>query len=274
MEFCYLNAMGKLLLKVLIVIGLIYILALIGIYVIQRSFMYFPPASHPGLKSTSLTDMEIVTVKSDDGNTVPAWWQAPREDMPVIMFFHGNGSSAYDGQFIYQHFIDLGFGILGAEYPGYPGATGKPSETAIVAAALAQYDYVRAQSIKGEHIYLYGSSLGTGVAAQLAAQREVGKIVAEAPFNSMLDMAQMSMPLFAFSPLIKDHYRSDQALAGQDVPLLWLHGTADQVIPLSQGQKLYDQYDGPKEKLIIKGGDHSNLWVSGGREAITVFFKP
>jgi len=79
--------------------------------------------------------------------------------------------------------------------------------------------------------------------------------------------------VFAYPFMVEDKYRSHAALETQKVPMLWIHGTADQVIPFGQGQKLFDSYGGPKESLVIQGGNHSNLWISGGREKISEFFK-
>ena len=67
---------------------------------------------------------------------------------------------------------------------------------------------------------------------------------------------------------MKDKFESDKALAGLDVPMIWIHGTADRIVPLSQGRKLYDGYGGPKTAHIIEGGQHTNLWFLGGREIV------
>jgi len=265
--------MIKFIIKALVIIGTAYVLAAMALYFLQRSFMYPAPKGHPGLKSTSLSSLQEITLNTSDGHSIPIWWHPPEDGEKVVVFFHGNGSSVYDGRFIYQHFIEQGFGVLGAEYPGYPNASGKPTENGLINGALAQYDFISEQGVNPDDIYLYGTSLGAGVAAQLASRRKVGKIVMEAPFNSMMDMVRVSMPIFAVRPLVKDKYESHKALKNQTVPMLWVHGTLDRVIPLSQGQKLFDGYTGPKTKLIVPNGNHNDLWISGAREAITEFFK-
>lgn len=251
----------------------VYIGVLIALYFLQRSFMYFPPSDKPRLSEASLANISEVEIVSSAGDNAIAWWAQPTDNHPVVMFFHGNGSSVYDGRFIYQYLMSQGFGILAVEYPGYPHTSGNASEDSIIAMALAHYDFLKDKKIPAQKIYLYGTSLGAGVAVQLSAQRDVGKMVLEAPFNSMMDMVRLRMPFAAFPFLIKDKYLSDLALRNQGVPILWVHGTKDRVIPLRQGQKLYDGYNGPKEKFIIEGGDHNDLWISGGRDAITEFLK-
>ncbi len=265
--------MMKFILKTVIVLIAIYLAILITVFFMQRKAMYFPSPLYLTPEATSLDGVEEVLVETSAGYHVTAWWHASENDEAVVIFFHGNGSSVYDGRFIYEHLIERGFGVLGATYPGYPGASGKPSEDGLISAAEAQYDFLISQGVDPKSIYLYGTSLGAGVATQLAARRQVGKVVLEAPFYSMTDMAKISMPWFAFRPLIKDRYESFRAIQDIDVPVLWVHGTHDRVISIGEGQRLYDSYDGPKEKMIIKGGHHSNHWISGGRERITTFLE-
>lgn len=90
----------------------------------------------------------------------------------------------------------------------------------------------------------------------------------EAPFTSAADMAQLRFPIFPAAALTKDKFQSGKALAGSDIPLLWLHGTQDKVIPLGIGETLFNQYNGPKTAYKIDGGRHNNIWYSGGRDII------
>ena len=263
-----LNVVTKLLIGLLI----LYILQGTVIYFFQRNFMYLPPEMHPGLSTTTLQDMNEVRIKSSLGHEVTSWWHPPEPNEGVVVFFHGNGSSVFDGRFMYQHWIAEGYGVLGVEYPGYPGSTGKPSQRALIATAEAHYEFLINQGVSSGQINLHGMSLGAGVAAQLASQHDVKKLVLECPFNSMADMAQLRVPIYP-SFLTRDRYRSDRAIQNLKIPVLWIHGTNDIVIPITQGQKLYDSYAGPKDKLIIANGNHVNLWINGGREEITNFFS-
>ncbi len=263
--------MWRLILKSGIMLLCLYGIALLALFLLQRKFMYIPPSDYVGPDDLSPAMQEVV-VTTPLGDKVTAWWHAPDNDAPIVMFFHGNGSGVYYGHEIYNDLIGAGFGVLGASYPGYPGASGKPTQEAIVSAAEAQFDFVREQNGTSE-IYVYGTSLGAGVSSQLASSRDVSRLVLEAPFYSMEDMAARRMPIFAFSSLVRDKYRSHEALEGLDIPVLWLHGTKDRVVPIRQGQKLYDSYDGPKFKLIVNNGSHVDVWGKGGRKRIIGFLK-
>ena len=256
-------------LGILALIG--YVFLLILFFFIQRNFLYYPDKPYQGPETTSLTEVNTVQIETSAGEVLPAWWHAPEDGEAVVIFFHGNASSAHNGRFIYQHLMNEGFGILGAEYPGYPGASGKPTQDSLTRAAIAHFDFLIKQGIAPGDIYVIGNSLGTGVAAQLAVQRPVGKIVLMAPFNSIQDMFAIKSPVPGMALVTRDKFESDKALAGQNIPMLWVHGTNDQVVPISQGRKLYESYNGPKQSFIIHTGRHSDLWVLGGRERITEF---
>ena len=81
-------------------------------------------------------------------------------------------------------------------------------------------------------------------------------------------MARKNMPILPIDVLLKDKWQSDKALKNLDVPLIWIHGTDDKIIPIGHGQKLYDGYEGPKSAHIISGASHINTWLNGGREIV------
>lgn len=267
--------MKRFLLLALLTAGVLYGAALALLFIFQRSFVYLPPSDYLSPAQLGSSAQEVAFNLGEDG-AASAWWIAPEnEDAPVVMFFHGNGSAVYSNYDIYADLRAAGYGVMGVGYAGYPGREGpqgKPTQAAIVDGAAAQYGWLLEQGIAPARIIFYGTSLGTGVASQLSARLSAetrpALLVLEAPFNSVLDMAKRQMPIFPIGALMKDQFRSDLALKNMDVPLLWMHGTADEVIPLSQGQKLYDGYGGPKSQLIVDGGRHTNLWGLGARDVV------
>ncbi len=258
--------------QILWLIPLLYLAGLAAVFMLQRQFMYIPPAGpvETVLPPEGASNVELVIAGGDE---TFAWWYPPRDDAPVIIFFHGNGSAVYQAGFLYEQFSGAGFGYLIPEYPGYFGTAGNSTEETIISAAEESYDFLIENGVEPENIYLYGTSLGAGVALQLAARRPVGKIALEAPFYSMTAMTKLTMPIFALEPLVKDKWESYRALDELDVPILWLHGTRDRIIPMSEGQRLYDLYDGPKDKFVIDGASHVNVWAAGGGNRIIEFFN-
>lgn len=260
--------MRRLILVAIATAVILYIIPLVLVYILQRSFMYFPPEDYlsPSDMNVNAEEVQVTTASRDN---LQAWWMPPSSsDVPIILFFHGNGSAIYSNHDIYTDLQLAGYGVMAVGYPGYPGSTGAPKQADIVAGAQAHYDWMLAQGIAPDRIVFFGTSLGSGIAAQLATTRKPAMLIMDAPFNSTLDMGRLSMPIFPVSVLMKDQYRSDLALIDLNVPLLWIHGTDDDVIPFSQGQKLYDAYTGPKASKVIEGGEHTNLWGLGGREKV------
>jgi len=247
----------------------LYLVIAAAVFLLQRKLLYFPPNVYLTPSAVGVPDMTEIEIKSDDETWATGWYAPPASpDGKVVMVFHGNASAIYSNHDIFRDLMEQGYGVWSAGYPGYPGSQGKPSQEGLVIAAEHQYDLLLAQGAKPENIVFYGTSLGSGVAAQLAAKHQPSLLVLDAPFNSILDMGKKQVPWLPVSLLMKDKFQSNKALKGLDVPLIWIHGTADQVIPLSQGQKLYDGYSGPKSAHIIEGGEHTNLWFLGGRDIV------
>lgn len=257
----------KFLKRTLLAALLLYLLVGAAVFGFQRKLLYFPPSTYLDPVAVGV-DMGEVKYTNDQAS-VTGWYGRPAESgNKVVMVFHGNGSAVYSNHDIFRDLMNAGYGVWSVGYPGYPGSAGEPSQGAILQAAEQQYNSLLSRGIKPDDIIFYGTSLGSGVAAQLTAKHQPSLLVMDAPFNSILDMGRKQVLWLPVSLLMKDKFESDKALAGLDVPLIWIHGTADRIVPLSQGQKLYDGYSGPKSAHIIEGGQHTNLWFLGGREIV------
>lgn len=255
----------KWVLIVLAALAALYVALMAFIYVSQRSLLYFPPDTYLTPEAVNAPMKEI---KNELGDVI-SWWSPPSAPKgKTVMVFHGNGSAIYSNHDIFRDLIQAGHGVLSVGYPGYPGQDGKPTQAGLVDSAVEQYKWVRAQGVESNDIVFYGTSLGSGVAAQLTNAHEPAILFVDAPFNSALDMARRHMKLLPVELLMKDTFRSDLALVNKTMPVIWTHGTKDSVVPLSQGQKLYEAYKGRKMAHIIEDGQHTNLWSLGGREIV------
>ena len=136
-----------------------------------------------------------------------------------------------------------GFGGGALNYRGAGGAPGKPSQTALTADALALYDQLDAivgAPVPATRRVLYGTSLGAALAVQLAAERPSAGLVLESPFNRLCEVAQFHYPIFPACLLLPyERWASGDLIGRLAVPVLILHGVADETIPLSQGRALF-----------------------------------
>jgi fermentation-respiration switch protein FrsA (DUF1100 family) len=142
---------------------------------------------------------------------------------------------------------------------------GVTSEQANYAAAEATLDHLeREHAISRKELVLQGQSLGTGVAVELARRGYGGMLVLISPYTSMVDMGKLTVPLFPGEWLIHDRYESLKKAPDLELPVLVVHGTLDEVIPHSMGERVASAI--PKARFVsLPGGHHNDLFVMHGR---------
>jgi fermentation-respiration switch protein FrsA (DUF1100 family) len=239
-------------------------------YVFQRALLYFPDTARTPPARAGLPQAEEVTLTSSDGETLFAWYVAPRANKPVVLYFQGNaeGLAARAGRFTWL--TADGTGLLALNYRGYGGSTGRPSEEGLIRDATAAYDFARAR-YPATRIVLFGESLGTGVAVALAAGHEIGALILDAPFTSAADVGAAAYPFAPVRWLMKDKFRSDERIGRVSAPLLVLHGEADRVVPIRFGEALFALAREPKRLVRFPQGGHVNLDDFGAMDAVRVF---
>ena len=163
-----------------------------------------------------------------------------------------------------------GFGFLAVSYRGYPGSGGHPSESALVSDGEMEFDWLKERS---PSIVIHGESLGTGVATEVAAARPPRALILEAPFTAALDIAEATYPWVPVKWLMRDPFLSREHIKDVHAPLLIIHGTADQVIPVEEGKRLFASANEPKSLVIVEGAEHGNLWEHGLWPDVLDFLK-
>ncbi len=241
-------------------------------YSFQRNFIYFPDTRAPNLPD----DAEIARVETSDGVNLSGWYFPARSNKsPVIVFFHGNAGTL-DGSRLFKarSLVQEGYGVLLAEYRGYGGNSGKPSEAGLYADARAYIDYLLTQVGHSEaDLVLYGESLGSGVATQMATEYQVMALILEAPFDSLLSLASRNYFYLPVRFLLKDRYMSIEKISDIDAPLLILHGHKDEVIPFRAAKNLFDAAKTPKKFVDFPQGKHSDLYNFGANDHIVNFLS-
>jgi uncharacterized protein len=234
----------------------IYALAVVGLVVFQRRFLYFPDRrlTHPA--EAGMSGVEELRLMTDDGEMLVAWHLPPRDGHPLILYFHGNGGALIDRVPRFRMFAGSGYGFLAVSYRGYGGSTGSPSEAGLMRDGEAAYREARARGCEGDRIVLMGESLGTGVAIPLAATREAAALVLDSPFSSAVDVAAVHYRLLPVRWLMFDQFRSDLTIRDVHIPVLIVHGDDDRVIPMNLARQLFERANEPKEFISVAGGGH------------------
>jgi pimeloyl-ACP methyl ester carboxylesterase len=181
-----------------------------------------------------------ITTEGDGARTeawfVPAPGSSAANPAPVAIFFHGNAEFIDHNLSLVERYNARGYSVLMPEFRGYGRSGGSPNQANIVADADAFYGLLtKRRDIDASRIVIHGRSLGTGVAAQLAALHEPKALILESPFTSIARFAWHYgvPPIFLRSP-----FRTDRVLPNLSCPVLILAGRSDEVIPIHHGQEL------------------------------------
>jgi uncharacterized protein len=260
-----------------IVVKWLLILAFVGYggiaalaYVAQRALMYFPDRTRTAPAAAGFPQADEIVLTTSDGERVIAWHVAPRGERPVVLYFQGNGGALNLRAERFARIIADGTGLLALSYRGYGGSTGRPSEAGLLRDAAAAYAFATAR-YPAERLALYGESLGSGVAAALAAEHKVGKVILESPFTSAVEIGAAAYPFLPVRLLMHDQFRSDERIAKVTAPVLVLHGARDTVVPIGYGERLYALIAAPKKFVRFPEGHHSDLDSHGAQAAVRDF---
>jgi fermentation-respiration switch protein FrsA (DUF1100 family) len=247
--------------KLFAILAGMYLLCLTGLFVYQRSLLYFPSYSYVPLSEARVNPaFQEISARTADGIDLKAWY-APATTKPfTFVFFHGNGDSLYTASAVADPYIRAGYGFLVAEYRGYSGLPGKPTEAGLYADARAYLYALKGRGVQSENIILFGHSLGTGVVTQMAEEFHVGGLILLAPFVSVSQMAQDEYPIFPAKLIVLDRFENDKKISRIHVPLLIINGTDDQVIAPSQGKQLYELANQPRQFISLPGHGHNDLF--------------
>jgi pimeloyl-ACP methyl ester carboxylesterase len=231
-------------------------------YVAQDSLIFHPQRLEESRRAAlaSRPGVESLFIDAADGTRLHAWHV---KGDPLVIYFGGNAEEV-------SWMLDdaarrpPGVGWLLTDYRGYGSSHGSPSEKALVSDALTWYDKVSEQKT----IYLFGRSLGSGVAVQLAAERPIAGLILVAPFDSLVEVAKRHYPILPVKWLLKHRFDSAALAPKMKAPLLCIVATDDDIIPAEHAKRLYEAWGGPKQWVGLEGAGHNstdnaaNYWPS------------
>jgi hypothetical protein len=243
------------------------------IFVLQRPMMYPRDPTPADVRQSGIAGMEELRLRTEDGETLVAWHLPPRApERPVLVYFHGNAGNMARPERLHRlrALADEGLGLLAVSYRGYGGSTGTPTEEGLHLDARAAHAEALRRYGAGR-LVAYGESLGTGVAVRLAVERPVAGVILESPYTSTAAVAERVYGLFPVRLVMLDQFRSDEIVGRLRAPLLVLHGDRDVIIPVEQGERLYELAPEPKRLALFLGGGHEDLHRRGATGEIRAF---
>jgi uncharacterized protein len=258
-----------------LVLGLILLYAalLAGGALLQRKLMYHPDPRRVPPAAAGLKGVKEVALATPDGESLVMWYSEARPGRRTILYFHGNGAGLDARSERFQIMTGEGYGAAMLAYRGYAGSSGSPSEAANVADAKLAYDWLAAKGVGPDDIVLFGESLGSGVAVQVAAARPVAGIVLDSPYTSIADVAVLHYPFPGVHTIIRDRYDTMAIIGRVQAPLLIFHGEADPVVPFALGKRLYEAANEPKRLAAFPGEGHLVPFTRGSWSAVRDFLE-
>jgi pimeloyl-ACP methyl ester carboxylesterase len=234
----------------------------------QRALLYRPDVTLAVPADAGLPQLQAVTLHAADGERLVAWWlPPPRPDAPVVLYLHGNGGNLSTRSARFGWFAQRGMGLLAPSWRGYGGSSGSPSEAGLQADAAAAWQALtaaddrtlpgRVAPLRAGQVLLFGESLGTALAVQLAAQEQPGALVLDSAFTSVLALAQQRYGWLPVATLLRDPLRADLAAPQVQSPVLQVHCREDPVTPHALGEALHALLPHAQPLVVVERRCHT-----------------
>lgn len=254
----------NLVLRLVFYAAIVYCVLVLIAYLWQRRIMYFPNREKPLENQIHTVNMRFWPESGDAYRGFTSITN-PAGKKGLVVVFHGNAGGAWDRTYYVQALAPLGFRVVLAEYPGYGGRSGELGERHFVEDAKATVR--RAYEEFGGPVFLWGESLGCGVATAVATDSPVPVegVVLITPWDSLPDVAQMLYWYFPVRMLVRDKYDNVCNLRSYDKPVAIVVAEWDEIIPRRCSMRLYDSLATPKRLWVLEGVGH-NSWPAGPNE--------
>lgn len=244
--------------KILICIAIIYCILLIAAWCMQTSLIFHPGKLPQKFRFPLPHNGREISLTTTDSQTINALFFQGRKD-DVILYFHGNAGDLSGWQHIAGDFTSLGYSVFIIDYRGYGKSSGTISEKGLYKDADAAYQYLLQNGFTPQHIIIYGRSIGTGVATDLASRHHTRGLILEAPYTSLKDLATQKLPLLLPALILRYRFNNISKIQEVKSPIIFFHGADDSLIPPSHTNALYDRFTGQKKKIIIARATHNDV---------------
>jgi len=223
----------------------------------QESMLFFPqPVASTMHLPARASPLEVVAA---DGTLLRGWIvKGAAAPAPAVIYFGGNAEEV--SWTISDQRWPRDWTIVGINYRGYGTSEGKPGEPELTADALAIYDAVaKRDDVDLHRIVVFGRSLGTAIAAHLAARRPVAGAILVSPYDSMTAIGQLHYPWLPVSLLLRHRFDAIPDAKRNTMPMLAIVGESDSIIPVERSRALFDAWTGPKTWHVVPGAGHNDL---------------
>ena len=242
--------------KILFIIFIIYFLVSLILFFIQRSLLYHPSENNYS-EDNLIVSIDKIKIITKDNIELLGWYhKKDSKNYKTILFLHGNAGSLENRIYKINHFENMNINFLIIAWRGFSGNKGSPTEKGLYDDASSAVRWLEKKGVMKKDIVIYGESLGTGVATEIAQNNNFAGVILESPFTSMIDAAKNKYPFLPIRFLLKDKYESKKKIKNIKSPILIMHGEVDKIVPFWMGKKMYDIANEPKYSYFTKYDNH------------------
>lgn len=238
---------------------LIYVLIVLAVYMFQEKLIFQGSSLPDNFKFDIEVPFEEVYLKTSDSARLHGVMLKSKKPKGVMLYFHGNRKSITRWGNLAAYFTKYDYDVFVIDYRGYGKSTGKRTEALLHEDALLAYDYLTKKYSEAT-IIIYGRSLGTGLACQLASKVKSKGVILETPYHNFREMLSERLMILPTNKIFRYNFNSINFIGDITSPVYIFHGTSDNVVPIEYGRKLAKS--GNKELLkffTIENGQHNNL---------------
>jgi fermentation-respiration switch protein FrsA (DUF1100 family) len=233
---------------------IVYGTAVLAMFLMQKRMVYRPTAEMATTPGAAGLPFESVTLTTDDGMRLSAWFVPVQNARGAVLFCHGNGGNMSHRIETLRQFADLGLDAFIFDYRGYGGSEGAPDEEGTYRDAAAAWRHlIETRGLPPERSVIAGRSLGGAIAAQLAAEQAPAALVIDSAFASIAAMGRRQYPWLPVRLLSRIEYDARAHVRRVRCPVLVLHSTDDELIPIEDGRAVWEAAPHPKQFVALRG---------------------
>ena len=233
-----------------------YLVVLVFIYFYQRNLLYHPSENNYQNDEIKF-EYEEVNIEVENEIKLKSWLiNKDLKKLKTLLIFHGNAGDLSNRIYKLNELNKLEINILLISWRGFSGNKGSPTEKNLYKDAEAAIKWLNKKNVNNNQIILYGESLGTGIAVEMAKKNDFNSIILESPFTSIENSAKIYYPYLPVKYLLKDRYDTISKIKMVESPIMIMHGEKDDVVPFSMGKELFEKANSPKQSYFTPDDDH------------------
>lgn len=243
------------------IVAIIYISGGIALYFLQDAILFHPVTLNRTFSYNFPEPHKDINIPIDSKDTLNLVDFASTDTIArgVVLYFHGNKRNiSWYAKYI-PYFTRHGYQVLMIDYPGFGKSTGKLTEQKLYDWALQVYKIAR-KRFPADSIIIYGKSMGTGIAAQLASTRDCKRLILETPYYDFPALVSHYLPIYPVKWMLHYQLPTYQYLQNVTAPITIFHGTKDRVVTYKNSKRLLPFFKSTDELISIEGGSHNNLY--------------